>query len=181
MTPAGSSAEARVETDPGLTCSRRLPSVKKGRCGRKMTPRGPKQVSILMLPAETHSWHACSASQQLPTSPWVALPHEAANKSQRRHICYTGQNNESQSRVCDRDRGLQCISDTFVSTSWHWSHNPTMPPSKLRAALVQKEKAVANSSPYPVCSPTVPQGPSGEMSSLCQCFPQSSHCFLVRS
>lgn len=52
---------------------------------------------------ETHSCQACSASQQLPTTPCAVLPHEVANKSQKRYICNTGQSNESQSRVCDRD------------------------------------------------------------------------------
>lgn len=134
---------------------------------------------------ETHSCQACSASQQLPPTPppcpRAALPQEVANKFQKRCICNTEQSNERQSRVCNRDGWLQCISDTFTITRWHWPYNPTEPPSKRRAALVEKEKAAVSSSPYPACSPRVPQGPSGETSSLCQCSPQSSHCFLVRS
>lgn len=143
---------------------------------------GAKASQHLDTPCtETRSCQVCSTSQQLPTAPGAVLPHEVANKSLKRCTCNTGQSNESQSRVCDRDGWLQCINDTFTITRWHWPHNPTLPPSKLRAALVEKEKAVVSSSPYPVCSPRVPQGPSGEMSSLCQCSPQSSHCFLVRS
>lgn len=128
---------------------------------------------------ETHSLQVSSTSQQLPTCLCKVLPHEAANKSQKRYINITVQSNESQSREVIKDGWSQCINDTFSITRWHWPHNSALPLSKPRAALVEKKKA--RSSSYPVCSPRVPQGPSEEMSSLCQCSPQSSHCFLVRS
>lgn len=84
-----------------------------------------------------------------PPRPRAALPQEVANKFQKRCICNTEQSNERQSRVCNRDGWLQCISDTFTITRWHWPYNPTEPPSKRRAALVEKEKAAVSSSSLP--------------------------------
>lgn len=102
MTQTGSRAGDRVEVAPGLTCSRRLPSVKKGCCGRNTTPWGPKQVSILMLPAQRHT-HVKPA---VPASNYPLPLPAVANKSPKRHICNTGQSNESQSKICDRDGWL---------------------------------------------------------------------------
>ena len=41
-----------VGVGPRLTCSRRVPSVKKGFCGRNSTPWGPKSISICTEPME---------------------------------------------------------------------------------------------------------------------------------
>lgn len=163
---------SRSRTSPGLTCSRRLPSVKKGRCGRNTTPRGPKQVSILMLPAQRHT----SSRQRQPATPHHPLCSPAPWSShQTPEQGTTEQSNERQSRICNTEMDGSNASATHSSsqggtglTTPH-CHLPNLGQSWLMKRR-QRQAAVLT----PCALPESPQSPQ-ERCLPCASVPHNHH------